>query len=363
MTPTEPEILFERRGVAGLVTFNRPRALNAVTHGMVRALADQLARWANDGAVTRVVVSAAGERAFSAGGDIRALYDLGCAGKYGDMVPFWREEYTLNALIKRYPKPYVALIDGIVMGGGVGLSVHGSHRVAGDRYLFAMPEVGIGFFPDVGATWFLPRLPGELGAYCALTGERLNAADGVNASLATHRVSSARFPELRDALCGAVSVDALLAAFTEPAGEGPATSREPAIGRLFGGEQVEDILAALDREAQSESADAGFAAATAATIRAKSPTSLKLALAQIRAGKALAFGACMQTEFRIVSRIIHGRDFYEGVRAVIVDKDNAPQWRPAALQEVTHAEIERHFAPLGAGEPAELSLPAEPSIQ
>jgi enoyl-CoA hydratase len=296
MASTDPEILFERRGAAGLVMLNRPKALNAVTLGMVRLLADQLAQWAGDAAVTRVVVSAVGERAFSAGGDIRALYDLGRAGRHADMLPFWREEYTLNALIKKYPKPYVALIDGIVMGGGVGLSVHGSHRVAGDRYLFAMPEVSIGFFPDVGATWFLPRLPGELGAYCALTGERLGAADGVNASLATHRVSSARFPELRDALCGAVSVDALLAAFAEPPESGPMTPRRDAIDRLFRGERVEDMLAALDREARSAGADAGFAGATAATIRTKSPTSLKLALAQIRAGKTLAFGACMQTE-------------------------------------------------------------------
>ncbi len=357
MASTDPEILFERRGAAGLVTLNRPRALNAVTLGMVRALAGQLAQWAADPAVTRVVVSAVGERAFSAGGDIRALYDLGRAGRHNDMLPFWREEYTLNALIKRYPKPYVALIDGIVMGGGVGLSVHGSHRVAGDRYLFAMPEVSIGFFPDVGATWFLPRLPGELGAYCALTGERLSPADAVNASLATHRVSSARFAELRDALCGTVPVDALLAAFAEPPGQGPVTSRRGATDRLFRGDAVEDIIAALDRDASTDGADAEFAGATAAIIRTKSPTSLKLALAQIRAGKTLAFDACMQTEFRIVSRIIHGEDFYEGVRAVIVDKDNAPRWRPAALEQVTQADIERHFAPLGAGEPAELSLP------
>ena len=353
----EPEILFECRGVAGLVTLNRPRALNAVTLGMVRALATQLMKWADDPAVTRVVVSAAGERAFSAGGDIRALYDLGRAGRHDDMLPFWREEYTLHAMIKRYPKPYVALIDGIVMGGGVGLSVHGSHRVAGDRYLFAMPEVGIGFFPDVGATWFLPRLPGELGAYCALTGERLRCADGVNGTLATHRVASARLAELRDALCGAVAVDAILAGFAEPAGEGAVASRRDAIDRLFRGDRVEDILAALDREAQGGGADAEFAGATAALIRTKSPTSLKLALAQVRAGKTLAFDRCMQTEFRIVSRIVHGEDFYEGVRAVIVDKDNAPRWRPSALEAVAQAVIDRHFAPLGAGEPSELVLP------
>src|SRR5438309_3159585 len=191
-----PEILFERRGAAGIITLNRPKALNAVTHDMVRALARQLGEWQHDGAVTRVVITAAGERAFSAGGDIRALYELGRAGRQAEALIFWREEYPLNALIKRYPKPYVALIDGIVMGGGVGVSVHGSHRVAGDKFLFAMPEVGIGFFPDVGATWFLPRMPGEIGTYCGLTGERLKAGDALVAGLATHRIASARLPAL-----------------------------------------------------------------------------------------------------------------------------------------------------------------------
>src|ERR1700736_5342270 len=210
------DILFERRGAAGLVTLNRPQALNAVTHGMVTALAARLADWASDPAVTRVVIRAAGERAFSAGGDIRALYELGRAGRQADMLPFWRDEYRLNHLIKHYPKPYVALIGGIVMGGGVGISLHGSHRVAGEKFQFAMPEVGIGFFPDVGATWFLPRLPGEIGTYCALTGERLNAADGIATGIATNRVDSARFGDLADALCSAVPVDAMLAAFSRP---------------------------------------------------------------------------------------------------------------------------------------------------
>jgi enoyl-CoA hydratase len=346
----ETEILFDRRGTAGLVTLNRPQALNAVTLGMVRAFTRQLQEWAADASITRVVIQGAGGRAFSAGGDIRRLYDLGRAGRHAEMLPFWREEYILNAMIKRYPKPYIALIDGIVMGGGVGLSVHGSHRIAGDRFLFAMPEVGIGFFPDVGATWFLPRLPGELGSYCALTGERLAAADAVAATVATHRVGSARFGDLADALCGAVSVDATLAAFAEPANEAPLAARRNAIDRLFRGNRVEDILAALDAEAAAGRPDAGFAETAAAAIRIKSPTSLKLALAQMRAGASLSFEACMQTEFRIVSRIIHGHDFYEGVRAVIVDKDNAPHWQPAALADVSDAEIARHFAPLARDE-------------
>jgi enoyl-CoA hydratase len=350
MAEGEAEILFERRGAAGLVTLNRPKALNAVTHGMVRSLASQLDLWARDPSVTRVVVSAAGERAFSAGGDIRALYEFGRAGRQAEMLPFWREEYLLNTQIKRYPKPYVALIDGIVMGGGVGISVHGSHRVAGDRFLFAMPEVSIGFFPDVGATWFLPRLPGELGAYCALTGERLRAGDSVVASVATHRVSSARFAELRDALCGAVSVDAVLGAFAELAGEAPLAGKRAVIDRCFAGGSVAEILSALDCEANAGGPDSAFASATAATIRTKSPTSLKIALRQVREGKALTFDACMQTEFRIVSRIIDGHDFYEGVRAVIIDKDNAPRWAPATLEAVTAADVDRHFAPLGHAE-------------
>ena len=213
-----------------------------------------------------------------------------------------------------------------------------------------MPEVSIGFFPDVGATWFLPRLPGELGAYCALTGERFTAADAVYATIATHRVSSARFPDLADALCGAVPVDATLAAFAEPNGAAAIAPRRAAIDRLFKGEQVEDILSALDTAAAVGGPDAGFAQASAATMRAKSPTSLKLALAQVRAGPSLSFDACMQTEFRIVSRIIEGHDFYEGVRAVIVDKDNAPRWRPATLAEVPDVAIAAHFAPLAADE-------------
>ena len=343
---TNSDIVFDRRGAAGVVTLNRPQALNAVTHAMVRTLAHKLDAWRHDDAVTRIVVTATGERAFSAGGDIRALYDLGRGGRHAEALAFWREEYALNTAIKCYPKPYVALIDGIVMGGGVGLSVHGSHRVAGDRFLFAMPEVGIGFFPDVGGTWFLPRLPGEVGAFCALTGDRLKAADGVALGVATHRVSSARFADLLDALCGNVPVDAVLAAFGEPAGEGPVMVRRAAIDRLFAADRVEDILARLDREVAGGGIDAAWAASTAATIRTRAPTSPKVALAQVRRGKDWSFEECMRAEFRIVSRIVYDHDFYEGVRAAVIDKDNAPQWRPATLAEVDDAEVERHFAAL-----------------
>jgi enoyl-CoA hydratase len=344
------DILFERRGAAGLITLNRPQALNAVDHAMVTALAAQLAAWASDPSVMRVIIRAAGERAFSAGGDIRALHELGRAGRQAEMLPFWWDEYRLNHLIKHYPKPYVALIDGIVMGGGVGISVHGSHRVAGDKFQFAMPEVGIGFFPDVGATWFLPRLPGEMGAYCALTGDRLRAADAFAAGVATHHVAAARFPDLIDALAGTVSVDAVLAAFAEPAGEGALAPLRPAIDRLFAADSVEEILAALDA---ADGPHAEWASKAAATIRAKSPTSLKVALAQVRRGARWSFSECMRAEFRIVSRIVYGHDFYDGVRATIIDKDNAPRWRPADLAGVTDAAVENHFAPLD----EELALP------
>jgi enoyl-CoA hydratase len=344
------DILFERRGAAGVVTLNRPQALNAVTHDMVRALATTLAEWRGDMAITRVVITAAGERAFSAGGDIRALYDLAKAGRHEEALEFWRDEYPLNAMIKDYPKPYIALIDGIVMGGGFGVSMHGSRRVAGDRFRFAMPEVGIGFFPDVGATHLLPRLPGAIGTYVALTGERLSADEAVAADVATHHVPSARFADLLEALCGGGQIDATLDWFAIQPGEAQIMDHRLAINRLFGHDRVEDILAALDAEAAGGGEHSAWASATTATIRSKSPTSLKIALKQMRLGPSLTFAAAMRTEFRIVSRIVHGHDFYEGVRAVIIDKDNMPRWHPADLAAVSEAEVERYFAPLGAAE-------------
>jgi enoyl-CoA hydratase len=357
----ESQILLSRRGTAGIITLNRPAALNAVTRAMVRTLHEALERWRHDGAVTRVILTAAGGRAFSAGGDLRAVYEAGRAGRQEESIAFWREEYALNAAIKHYHKPYVALIDGIVMGGGVGVSVHGSHRVAGDRFEFAMPEVGIGFFPDVGATWFLPRLPGEIGTYCALTGARLKAADALAAGIATYHVASARFPDLIEALCGAVSVDAILAAFAEPVGQasgegekkGPVETHRSAIDRIFAAGSVEEILALLDAEAATKSDDSRWAGEVAAAIRTKAPLSLKIALAQMRRGRHWSFAQCMQAEFRVVSRVAYGHDFYEGIRAVIIDKDNRPRWRPATLAEVTAQDVERHFAPLE----SELALP------
>jgi enoyl-CoA hydratase len=349
----EPEVLFERRGAAGLITLNRPQALNAVTLEMVRALRRQLDAWRDDPAITRVIIMGAGDRAFSAGGDLRQVYESGRNGRQQEALIYWREEYALNTVIKYYPKPYVALLDGIVMGGGVGISVHGSHRVAGDKFMFAMPEVNIGFFPDVGATWFLPRMPGQLGTYCALTGERLRADDAVVSGIATHRVPSARNADLLEGLCGNGSIDAILGAFAVPAGGGPIAARSGVIDRVFANDTVEAILENLDLVASSGEVHAAWAEATAKTIRSRSPTSLKIALSQVQRGKTMSFEDCVRTEFRIVSRIVYGSDFYEGVRATIIDKDNAPKWQPASLAEVTTAEVERYFAPLN----GELELP------
>lgn len=349
----QEDILFERSGVAGCVILNRPQALNAVSHTMVLALTQRLIEWETDPAITRIVVTASGGGAFSAGGDLRELYDLGRIGRYEEALDFFRAEYALNTRIKHYRKPYVALIDGIVMGGGVGISIHGSHRVAGDKFGFAMPEVGIGFFPDIGATWFLPRLPGELGTYCALTGGRLGADDGVPAAIATHRVLSARFADLAQTLCNAVPVDAVLSAFAEPNSLGPVLVHQAAIGRLFYHDRVERVLSSLDAAAACNGTEAAFARSAASAIRTKSPTSLKLALAQMRRGIKLDFAECMRTEFRIVSRVMRGHDFYEGVRAVIIDKDQTPRWHPASLDVVTAADVEHYFAPLA----RELELP------
>ena len=341
------EIIRERRGPAGFITLNRPQALNALTLGMVRAIRAALEAWMADPGVTRVVVTGAGGRAFCAGGDIRHLHDLGRAARFEEALQFWREEYALNVLIQRYPKPYIALIDGIVMGGGVGISLHGSHRVAGERYAFAMPEVGIGFFPDVGATYALPRLPGATGAYIALTGERVRAADAVALGLATHAVRSASFAALAEALAAGEEVDGLLAAQPPIPREGPLSQERALTDACFSGESVEAILACLDAAASGGSA---FAGSAAAAIRAKAPTSLKIALEQMRRGRSLSFAEAMRTEFRIVSRVIRGHDFYEGVRATILDKDGSPRWRPARLDEVGVEEVAGYFAGLGPGE-------------
>ncbi|WP_417666913.1 enoyl-CoA hydratase/isomerase family protein [Roseibium sp.] len=339
------EILFEQRGHAGVVTLNRPKALNALNHPMVTALAKQLDDWASDDSIRHVVLTASGEKAFCAGGDIRKVYDMKQTGEPG-LAEFFRDEYLLNAQIKAYPKPYISLIDGIVMGGGVGLSVHGSHRVGSEFVMFAMPETGIGFFPDVGATYFLPRMPRYTGTYCAMSAGRLKQADLLATGVLTHAIKRESLPGLLTALETATDVDAAIKAVAIDPGASDLMSHVDVIEAAFSADSVAAIMQRLD-EAGDE-----FAAKAAETIRTKSPTSVHLAFEQMRKGRDLDFNGCMKLEYRIVSRILEGQDFFEGVRAVLVDKDHAPKWQPDSLDQVDRVELQAYFE-----EPAKGDLP------
>jgi enoyl-CoA hydratase len=336
----EGDVLFDRRGAAGLITLNRPKALNALTHAMCVRVKAQLDQWKTDPEVAVVVIRGEGERAFCAGGDIRSLYESGKAGTpYA--LEFYRDEYILNATIKHYPKPYVAMIHGIVMGGGVGVSVHGSHRIVDESMVFAMPETGIGLFPDVGGSYFLPRCPGELGLYLALTGARLGAADACYGGVATHFVPKAHGMALIEALANGRRPDDALADLARDPGTPPLGDLRENIDAMFSAPTVEEVLARLDHAGSSWSHD------TARVIRSKSPTATKLAFRQVREGASLGFDDCMRMEFRMVNRVVAGHDFYEGVRATIIDKDQKSAWRPVSLDAVGDAEIDAYFVPLG----------------
>ncbi len=352
------DIRFDRQGPLAIVTLDRPQALNALTLEMAAALDERLVAWAEDADVAAIVIRSAGGRAFCAGGDIRALYE---AGRRRDpyVRDFYRTEYRLNHRIKTYRKPYIALIDGIVMGGGVGLSVHGSHRVVTERCQFAMPETGIGFFPDVGGSWFLPRCPGQLGTYLALTGARIGAADTLYCGLATHYVASADVARVAGELeqvpwkndHGNV-VTALLDRLAGDPGKAPLALHRQMIDRCFAGDTIEEILSRLAAEKTA------WADETVAVLRRKSPTSLKVTLRQLRHGGALSdFAAAMRMEYRMALHTVAGQDFYEGVRAAVVDKDQAPQWRPPALAEVSDEMVARYFEPANG---SDLELAAEP---
>ncbi|SFO55787.1 Enoyl-CoA hydratase/carnithine racemase [Mesorhizobium sp. NFR06] len=337
------EIRFERLGKAGVVTLTRPKALNAVTHNMVKALGRALDAWEQDTGIEVVVVKAEG-RAFSAGGDILHIYEAGRAGK--PPVDFFADEYRLNARIARFKKPYVALIDGIVMGGGVGISFHGSHRVLTENAQFAMPEVGIGFFPDVGASHLLPDLGGCFGMYLALTGTRIRYGDALWSGLATHTIKADDQAGLLDELATNGDANAELRDFFVPAKRETEPRDLDSIALHFSKGTLAGIVASLDQAAAGDA----FAARTLATIRTRSPTSLNVAWREISAGQALSMDECMKMEFRILNRMLAGHDFYEGIRAAIIDKGSKPAWRPADLDEVRMADIDAYFAPLGAQE-------------
>ncbi len=343
----DAEYLVELRGPLALITLNRPQALNALTWAMCRGLDAQLAAWERDPAVAAVLIKGAGERAFCAGGDVVAIYDS-ARGDRRLAAQFFRDEYRLDRRIFHYPKPFIAVIDGITMGGGVGVSVHGSHRVATENTLFAMPETGIGLFPDVGGSYFLPRLPGSLGMYLGLSGARLKAADCHYAGIATHVLQAADLPRLEEALAaadwsagGAALAGEVIAGLATGPGEPPLAAQRSGIDRCFSRESVEEILAALEADASPWAED------TRKALLRSSPTSLKVTFRQLRTGAALDFDAAMIMEYRLSQAFVAGHDFPEGVRAAVIDKDRKPVWRPATLAEVTPEIVERHFRSLG----------------
>ncbi|WP_250303094.1 enoyl-CoA hydratase/isomerase family protein [Streptomyces sp. NBC_01387] len=340
---SDDSVRVRTEGRIGHLTLNRPQALNALTHPMVRRIDDALTAWEQDPGVESVVLTGAGERGLCAGGDIRKIYEDARAGGSASTA-FWRDEYRLNARIARYPKPYVALMDGIVMGGGVGVSAHGSVRVVTERSRVAMPETGIGFVPDVGGTYLLGRAPGELGTHLALTGLPVGAADAQLCGLADHFVRSEQLPGLLADLAEEPVADVLSRrAERAPAGELDACREW--IDHCYAADTVEEILDRL--------LDVGLPAAkdAAATLYKRSPTALKVTLAAVRRARELGtLEEVLEQEYRVSCAAFAEPDLAEGVRAQVIDKDRDPQWSPASLAEITEDRVARFFAPLGAGE-------------
>lgn len=346
MLVSEAETLVEAADGLGRIVLNRPKVLNAISPAQFAELDVTLARWAEDDAVKVVTIEGAGERAFCAGGDIRAVYVGWKRGEHAANRDIFRREYRLDRRIAHYGKPYVALIDGIVMGGGAGVSVNGRFRVATERTQFAMPETGIGFFPDVGATHFLGRCPGRINLYLGLTGTRLGPADALWAGLATHFVPSTDLAALRVALAAAASsadpagaVPDVLARFHRDPGPAPLAERAAAIDRCFAAPSVRDIVSELVADGGAWAWDAMEA------IADKSPTSLAVTLVQLREGQGLAFDDAIRREYRLACRFLAARDLYEGIRALVVDKDRAPRWGPETLAEVDEATVAEYFSP------------------
>jgi enoyl-CoA hydratase len=334
------DLIVRAQGALRRITLNRPKALNALTLDMAATMFTLLRGWATDPAVGTVLLDGAGERGLCAGGDIRALYD---AAKSGDTLPerFWATEYYLDALIARYPKPFIAVMDGLVMGGGVGLSTHAAHRIVTERSAVALPEVGIGFFPDIGASYWLARTPGFAGTYLALTGERANANDSIGCGLADMHIASARLAELPQTLAECRSNDdvrACLRALASAPAPGKIEAARPWIDACFSADTVEGIVGRL-AVAKDDGAQAALA-----TMRKMSPTSLKVTLRNVRdAARFQRLEESFQQDYRIALACITGHDFIEGIRAQIVDKDRNPRWQPDTLEGVTPAIVDRHF--------------------
>jgi len=337
------DILFSRDGAAGRILLNRPKSLNAITHDMVVALQAQLSEWAIDGSVKLVIIEGAGDKAFCAGGDIRDIYDT--RGDNDDFVKrFFTDEYRMNMFIKSYPKPYIAIMDGIVMGGGVGVSVAGSKRIVTERTRCAMPETGIGLFPDVGGTYYLSRSPGNAGVYLGLTGERMKAADAIHAGFADCNVASEKVTEMLAGLCAGEynqdpygDVDKIVKPFQIDPGPVSLDSVDDA----FSLDSLEDIISAL------KALKSDWGNQTLATLNQKSPTALMVTLRAIQSARELSFNDSMAQEYRMVLQTMKGDDIYEGIRALLIDKDGQPQWRPETLDQVTDDRVDAHFQQLG----------------
>lgn len=338
----EGPVLVFRQGALGRIRLNRPKALNSLNLEMVEIISRALDRFANDDEVAAVLIDGAGERGLCAGGDIRAMYDAGRAGS-DDGAFFLRKEYELNAKIANFGKPYIAMMDGIVMGGGIGVSVHGKHRIVTERSKLAMPEVGIGFVPDVGGTWYLAKAPGELGTYLALTGDTFAAGDAIQLGFADVMVPSDDLEELVEALGrieDAAEIHGILDRFEAPADGFVLPTFRDEIDAAFAHDDAEAIMKNLERSTP-------FYEETRALIASKCPTSVKLALRLVRLGrKAETVEECLLNEYRAAAHAIERPDFYEGVRAAVIDKDRNPRWDPPTLQAVTQQDVEACFAPL-----------------
>lgn len=346
----EGDLVVRREGAVGVIRLNRPKAINAMTLEMSIGIDAALDKFETDPDVAVIVLEGAGERGLCAGGDIRGLWESSREG--GDLgARFWRQEYVMNARIAKYPKPYVAFMDGLVMGGGVGLSGHASHRIVTDRTKLAMPEVGLGFFPDVGGTWLLSRAPGEIGTYFGLTGQTMNGPDAIHAKFADAVVPAAKWPELREALTKvrpgvtAADVSRLINGFATGETAGPVAAKEPMIDALFGFDRMEDIVAALRRDGSE------FALATLKALNEKSPRGMVVTLKLLRlARSASSLEECLVREYRAALEVFRSDDFREGVRAAVIDKDRNPTWSPPRIEDVTPEMLARYLAEIGADE-------------
>ncbi len=330
----------EVRGSIGLVTLNRPRALHALSLEMIRALHPRLEEWSRTPEVKAVVIRASEGKAFCAGGDVRAV------ATSGDPRDFFEEEYALNHLIHHFPKPFIALVDGICMGGGLGLSIHGSHRVVSERLVLAMPETAIGLFPDIGGGWFLPRFPGETGTWLGLTGARCGAADALWLGYATHFIPHDRIEQAQDELIRAdwtegsahAVVSRVLSSLATDPGPAPMAANREAMDRCFAGNSVESILSALEAEGTA------WAEQTRSVLGRMCPFSLKVTLKQLRLGRERRYDEVRSMELRLALALTVREDFREGIRAVLVDKDNRPRWTPATLAEVRDEDVDACFS-------------------